>query len=119
MEPDHEMRFLETWLQLYLENGYLPVWRNEECRHACENPKECSTSALVYSGAAVVGAADLNSRADGQTNTISAEEGCLSTAVAAKIEVDIGSVLIGACETGLRAQWVSICGAEIVYHDDD
>jgi len=75
---------------------------------SCKSPKDCSTSALVHNSATVVGAADLHGRADGQTNTITAEEGCRCTTVAAKIEVDIGSVLVGARETALGAQRVPI-----------
>lgn len=86
---------------------------------SCENPKDCSTSALVHSSANVVGAADLHGRSNGQTNTVTTEEGCRCTTVAAKIKVDIGSVLVGARETTLGTEWVSICRAEVVDHDSD
>jgi hypothetical protein len=54
-----------------------------------------------------------------ETNTISAEEGSLRSTVAAQVEVDVGSVLVGAAESVLGAQWIAISWAEVVDHDHD
>lgn len=67
----------------------------------------------------IIGAADLSSGADSQTNTIIAEEGSFCTTVTAQIEVDVGSVLVGTSESVLRAERVPIYRAEVVDHDDD
>ncbi|KAK5098701.1 hypothetical protein LTS08_006079 [Lithohypha guttulata] len=54
-----------------------------------------------------------------QTHTTTPEKRSLSTTVRAQIEIDICTVLIRAGQTGLAAEWVSLCWAEVVDHDDD
>jgi hypothetical protein len=54
-----------------------------------------------------------------KTNTISAEESSLRSTVAAQVEVDVGSVLIGAAKSVLSTQRVAIGWAEVVDHDHD
>lgn len=117
VQQDHRLRLLMGG-KLYLGSGRLPYGEAKKA-DKLRKPERVPISASMHNCATVIGAADLSGRPDSQTNAITAEEGCLGTTVAAKIEVDIGSVLVGARETVLSAQWVSICGAEVVDHDND
>jgi hypothetical protein len=80
--------------------------------------RKCSITSM-HNSTAVLGAADLSSRSNSKTNTIIAEECRLCTTVAAKVEVDVGSVLVGARQTILSTEWVPVCRAEVVDHNND
>jgi len=64
-------------------------------------------------------AVNLGHRADCQANTTVPKECGSSSRVGAKVEVNVGTVLIGVGHGALRAQRVSLGRAEVVYHDND
>src|SRR5271163_2485094 len=74
---------------------------------------------LVHNRARVLRARDLRRRSDRQSNAITSEEGRCCAGVAAQVEVDIRSILVGARKAILSAQWVALRRAQVVHHDDD
>lgn len=61
----------------------------------------------------------MSCRADGEPDTVVAEERSLSTAITAQVEIDIRTILVGTTQAVLGAQWVSLLGAQIVNHDNN
>lgn len=61
----------------------------------------------VNNSTSPLAARNLHGSTDSQANTRVAEQSTVGTAVEAQVEVEVGAVLVGACETVLAAQRVS------------
>lgn len=70
-------------------------------------------------GARPFGAIDLRGCPNGETDATVTEERFGGAAVAAEVEVDVGTVLVRAREAILRAERVAICGTQVIDHHDD
>ena len=64
-------------------------------------------------------AGNLHSSTHSQAHTRVSKQGSVGTAVEAQVKVEVGAVLVGACEAVLAAQRVSRCRTQVCDLNDD
>jgi hypothetical protein len=91
-----------------MEERFLQVEGSIVHATLCLEPRSVDNRPRVFR------ARNLGRGSDSESDAGVAEEGCCGTRVAAQVEVDVCAVLVRVCEPILRAQRVSLRGAQVV-----